>query len=744
MAQYRLALPINAGFGTITVDGGVPDPYYEEGTSLTIAIALNTGFLTVEWFRLGVSISTATSFTFVMPSSDAKLFITASGDAAPVDGFGLKYFTEFLDIDGVEPATTGLIRIEVLFDGYGGSATELKTQGCSINFGDNTKLLTNIIIGQSLDFTLVNGPDSFTDMLSVGFQDCMVICYKNSVIKFRGFLSPDFIEYEDYSGNQIYNFTAIDGLKALDSIRCEPLVFLAGSSGKRDKAHEALIGCLNQSFVNKRKVNIACDLYEDLMDNYFCVFEQFFYPEAAIYTDGERAKYSDGNVVWNNTLFLSEVIEILLKPFGCRVFLWEDEFYIVRIADMNQATVRLFKFEANSDFDELGSIINDQVIECNDISITPKYRTGRAYTEFTALLNLGVLVQQAEGAIYEAKFSVDDWRKNSSAFIAYPNLYVLKNWDYVKANPIGKPTSIPTGDTARIQYVSDANGEACQIWTTTTTSGTSDINISYILLDSNDAGIGFIVADETANLLSIEFEYAVAVVNPSGVSNTIGNHGVAIEVKIGDYYLRESGTANVYEFSLTANIIEFPVPNINTFNVVKITNVQILNTDFVQVKLFQLICNGGTRHQFTVRYKNFKLSIEENEAFTLSQLGAKGVTNTQYSSVFPDYEINIGDTITNMSTSAIKLNLAGTPVSESWTSKDYTSQPLLGGIVQDLANLYGRPSQILSGTIQKLPIAPYEAFIHKGKYWAFINFTWDMHMNSYEFQAYDLGEIETT
>jgi hypothetical protein len=157
-----------------------------------------------------------------------------------------------------------------------------------------------------------------------------------------------------------------------------------------------------------------------------------------------------------------------------------------------------------------------------------------------------------------------------------------------------------------------------------------------------------------------------------------------------------------------------------------------------------LICNAGTRHQFTVRYKNFKLSIEENEAFTLSQLGAKGVTNTQYSSVFPDYEINIGDTITNMSTSAIKLNIAGTPVSESWTSKDFTSQPLLGSLVQDLANLYGRPSQILSGTIQKIPIAPYEAFIHKGKYWAFINFTWDMHMNSYEFQAYDLGEIETT
>jgi len=225
---------------------------------------------------------------------------------------------------------------------------------------------------------------------------------------------------------------------------------------------------------------------------------------------------------------------------------------------------------------------------------------------------------------------------------------------------------------------------------------------------------------------------------------TFANHSVAIQVMIGTFYLRLSATPNVYEFTTTPAHCVFACPNSYTFNKIKITNVVIPTTNTVQVKLFQLILNSGARHQYTVRYKNFKLSIEENEAFTLSQIGAKGVTTVQYSSVYPDYEVYIGDTITNMSTSAIKLDLVKTPVSASWTSKDFTSQPLLGGIVQDLANLYGRPSQILSGTIQKIPIAPYEAFIHKGKYWAFINFVWDMHKNSYEFQAYDLGIIGTT
>jgi len=103
----------------------------------------------------------------------------------------------------------------------------------------------------------------------------MVICYKNSVIKFRGYLSPDFVEYEDRSGNQVYEFTAIDGLKGLDSIRSKPLVFPAGTAGVRGLAYNAIIGSLNQSFPTQRKVNISCDIYENRMSNLKSVSNNF-------------------------------------------------------------------------------------------------------------------------------------------------------------------------------------------------------------------------------------------------------------------------------------------------------------------------------------------------------------------------------------------------------------------------------------------------------------------------------------
>src|SRR3990167_9844494 len=742
MAQYRLKLTINSGFGLISVNGVAPVQYYEEGSILNIAISLINGFTSIQWIRLGVVISTATSFSFTMPSEDASVSIEASSDPVPINGYGLKYFTEFYDTLGSVTLGTGLVRLEILIDGYGGSVTELQTRGASLNFGDNQRNLTDIIIGQSLDFSLYSPADYFGDLLTVGIRDAMVVLYKDSIVKFRGFLTPDFVEFENDGGIQSYQFTAVDGMKGLDSIRSQPLIFPGGTSGVRDKALNALIGALNQSFPTARKVNISCDIYEDRMSDLSCMFLQFFTPEAAIYTDGERAKYSNDTVVWNETLFLSEVIEILLKPFLCRVFLWEDEFYVIRVADMNKATMRLFKFNSNSDFNVLGSITNDLVVGCGDITRVGVIRSSRAYTEFTAIINLGVLVQQAKGAVYEANFGVDDWYV-ASPTSPYPGRYVLRNWDYVNARPSNQPTSVPTGDLALVQYVSDNLGEYCQIWTTTTTAGFSDPNISYIRLLSSDAGVGFIIADEIANKLSLEFQFGLIPVSSSD-PKTFGNHSVAIQVKIGSFYLRESATPNVYEFTTTVAFCVFPCQNSRKFNTVKITNVVIPTTDFVEVRMYQLILNTGSRHQYRGIYKGFKLSIEENVAFTLAQLGAKGVTNDQYSSVFSDYETNIGDTITNMSTSAIKLNIADTPVSKNWTSKDFTSEPLLGAQVQDLANLYGRPSQILRGTIQRLDIKPYEAFIYEGKYFAFLNFTHDFHRNSWEFQAYDLGPIETT
>jgi hypothetical protein len=371
----------------------------------------------------------------------------------------------------------------------------------------------------------------------------------------------------------------------------------------------------------------------------------------------------------------------------------------------------------------------------------PSKRSGRAYTEFTATLKLGILSTAAAGAIFDYKFNIDSFFQASVAS-AYAGAWTLRDWEYVNAFPGNQPTSRPTGDLARVQYVSDSNGDSVQIWTTTTTAGLTDPNLSAISLSTTDSGQGFLIADETANKLSVEFEFSFVNVS-SSPSNTLGNHTMAFQIKVGSNYLYEI-SPDVYGFSLTVNTIEIPLTNLalNTWNTLKITNVTIPETADVEVNLYQLILLAGTRHQYTVRYRNFKLSIEENGALALNEIGIKAKTVADYSSVLPEYVTKIGDAETNMSSSGILLlppNIQ--EVSELWTSSTTTSEPLLSVIAQDLADLFGRPYRFLRGEVNRVDIKPYESVIYDGKYWLITNFVWDAFKNSYQFVAFELGDI---
>jgi hypothetical protein len=735
---YRLGIALNPGSGTITVNGVDPVQYYEEGTTLNIAVTLDAGWVSIEWFGNSVSLSTATSFSVTMPSFDYRIKGVASGDFAPVDGYGLLFWSEFND-----EQDANLLRLEIYKDSYGGLSTEIRTKAVAINFSDNTKKLTDTIVGCSLDFDIIGEPNQYDEFLTGDIRTFNVVLKRAGNIIFYGFLNPDFIEFYDLSGNQVYSFTAIDGLKGFDTFRTNPFVFPGGAFGVRSTGLSAVMGALNQTFVDQKKVNFICDIHEDRMDNTENPFLQFLWPEASIFTDGERTKFVDGVIIYNETTSLTETLESLLKPFLCRVFMWENEFWVIRVPDMYANSMSALRYLSNSDFDDTVVITNDVDVNCK-ISPKPRIRSGRVYTEFTALLNLGVFENAAKGAAFNASFGNDDWFVGSASS-TYAGRYILRAWDYVNAIPSNKPSSVPSGDVALIQFASDTQGENCKIWTTTTTAGLSDPNLSSIYLTTKNTGVGFVIADELANTLSIELEFMVLPVG-SSPDNSIENHSIAFQIKIGDYYLRESTTPEVYEFSLTVAQCVFDIPGGNTgvFNFIKITDVVIPTTDFVEVNLYQLICNSGDRHEFALSLRNFKLSIEENEALTLAQLGAKGITTDQYSSVFPDYETNIGDAKTNMSTSAIKLNITDSPVSELWTSNDVTSLPLLGSIVQDLANIYGRTNRIISGTIHNTEMKPYESFVYDGSLWIFINFTWNVHKNTYSFSAFELGLIPTT
>lgn len=728
--EYRLKLGIANGSGTITVNGSTPQTFYPEGANLTIAITLDPGFVSVEWFANQVSVSTALSFVYVMPAFDVAMRAEVSGTFAPIDGYGLKYYRDY----GKSYAGSTCWRLEIYQDGYGGTSSEIDLENIKYRFGNLGIDPLETIVGSSLDITLAGTADQFNEFLTGDNRTWKVILKDGSDIKFVGFLSPDFVTIKDIAGIQYQTFTAVDGLKGFEAIKVKPTIF---PGTPRDKAFNAIIGALNQSFVDFRNVNISCDVHETRMNSANCVFEQFFTPNISLFTEGVPIFLNGANPI-NNTVTLKETLESLLKPFLCRVFVYDNEFWVIRTNELANADYRAFKYLPTAALDSTNTITNGEDIEC-DID-NPERTARRVFTEFTAVLNLGKLEVRAGGGVYETKFNLDDWSIGSPVS-TYAGIYFLPRWDYVRAVPTNQPSSVPSGDTALVQYVSGTE-EACQIWTTTTTAGTSDTNISYIVGNTLDSGEPINIAVETANTISFTVQFAV--VSVSGTDpGTFGNHKIGIMIKIGSQYLQRP-TSTTFSWTGTANIMEFDVPNSNNYNTIQINDVIVPEDGEVEIRLYQLILNSGTRHQYTVRYKDLKLSIEENESLSLNEIAVKGITDNPYSLVHPDYETNIGDAETNASTSAIKLNITDSPVSELWSRDGVEELPLLDIIVQDLANLKGRTNQRLRGRMIRTELKPYKSYLYAGRYWMVLAFELDTYNNLATVDLFDLGEAPST
>jgi hypothetical protein len=179
----------------------------------------------------------------------------------------------------------------------------------------------------------------------------------------------------------------------------------------------------------------------------------------------------------------------------------------------------------------------------------------------------------------------------------YPNTYHLNLWDYHNAIPSNQPSSVPSGNTALVQYVSDGSGEYCQIWTTTSNAGTSDANISWISANTNSTGGSIIIAQETANTISLTFKYWVERVGSSfPISPASGTHAVGLMVKIGNQYLFRD-TTTTFDWTLTPTIMEFAVTAGSVWNSIAINNVVVPTDGQVEIRLYQLMCKSGTANR---------------------------------------------------------------------------------------------------------------------------------------------------
>lgn len=578
------------------------------------------------------------------------------------------------------------------------------------------------------------GLNTFVSVGSGGTNRINYLLFEGVQSFFTGYIAPDFITSPFKSGPKLFSFTAIDGLKGFDSIRSN----FTSWPDPRTQALSAIVGALNQSFVDQRPVFVGCEVYETRMDTDENVFRQFNVPQNAIFTDGQDAKFSNGVRIENEQLYLNETLERMVNPFLCRVFLWKDQFYVVRLLELNKLTYTMYEFLPDLSLTATSTIVNGDDINA-DIN-SPEETARRVFTEFNSYLNLGILDRNSQGGVFDAKFAIEEWNLNGVGS-PYDGIYQLKLWDYVKAVPTNQPASVPSGNTALVQYVS-GGGEYVQIWTTTTTAGVADPNLSYISANRNTTGGAITIAEETANTISLSFEYMVERVSTS-YAITPATHAVGLMIKIGNQYLSRTG-ATTFAWTGTSTVMEFTVTAGSVWNSIAINNVLVPVDGEVEIRMHQLICNGGTANRYVVRYENLSLKIEKTEGLALSKLGVKAVTGSPYANVHPDYNTYIGDAITSNSASAIQLLDFSNAVSEGWSRDGVEDLPLLDIIVQELANLKGRTNYRVLATVERREIDPFRSFLYNGRYWALMSYELDCRKGTARIELYDLGIEPTT
>jgi hypothetical protein len=580
------------------------------------------------------------------------------------------------------------------------------------------------------------GENTFVTVADGGTDKINYLLFEGLQHFFTGYIAPDFITSQFKSGTKLFEFTAIDGLKGLDSIRSN----FTSWPDPRTQAISAIVGALNQSFVDKRQVLVGCEIHETRMDSDISVFRQFNVPLNAIYTDGETAKFSNGIRIENEQLYLKDTIERMVNPFLCRVFLWKDKFYVIRLNELIKTDYKAYTFNPDTSIESTQTIINGDDINA-DIN-RPEETARRVFTEFNSFLNLGILDQDSQGGVFDAKFEETEWNLNGVGS-TYDGIFQLKLWDYYNAIPSNQPASVPSGSTALVQYVADGSGEYVQIWTTTTTDGVDDPDISYISANSNSTGGAITIAQETANTISLTFKYMVERVSSTHPVTPNFAHAVGLMVKIGNQYLSRTG-ATTFAWTVTSTIMEFAVTAGSVWNSIAINNVLVPVDGEVEIRLYQLICNGGTANRYVVRYDDFSLKIEKTSGLSLAKLGVKAITGSPYANVHPDYNTHIGDAITSNSASAIKLINFDNAVSEGWSRDGIEDMPLLDIIVQELANLKGRTNYRVLATLERRPIDPFRAFLFNDRYWALVSYQLNCRTGTANIELYDLGIEPTT
>jgi len=740
---YRIGVGQLEGTGTISInsvvvsEGGVPSSVFiEEATTVEVEIVPDSGYNSFSASVAGFTFITS-PFTFTMPSRDVRLSVTFAGTFEPVDGYQDKYVFDRVDIRG------NSFELKIQQDGYSGSPiTDFKLNRISYVWNKRgTNLITEQVIPSYIDFTIRANLGDFKEFLEGNNRTFRTILNIDSNRFFEGYVTPDVINYRinDQGYDNAVTFRAVDGLNTLDFARAIGQRW--GGTLSALQAKIGLFGALNQTYIEKRALNIACELYETRMNTALSAWVQFLTADQAYYEGGNFARFEEGTRFINETLKIKECIKRIIAPFVGRLYLWENEFYFSRYGDYQNANMKYFRFDENGNFDEDYTLSNDAQFDCiNNKSIDHN----RTFTEFQAFLKLGELLPSTIEGEFSVDFDSDDWEQfGQLAPGGLEGSWRLRNWSLTNmvAYNVNESLSSQLGsNTARVGWVTQ-DGNFARIYNTTTQSGLSDPNISFMNLQTAQTGLNLFLVQELANTFSVNVNYRAVRREETDPLIPV-NASFGLLIRVGSNWLSFDSITNTFSWVSSQNVMLFPIDSPSgALNKLEISNIPVPESAEMEIRIYQLVIGFPTgAHRYFLDIGKFELAIERNEDLNLGEVGAQANTVTDFNNVFERYDIFQGDVATGQSTAAIRLmNL---DVTSLWSRDGVEELPLLSVVVQEIANLYGKPNWRLTGVTGTKP-DPRRSWVYLGVTWIITYVEWDIWLGEYRIEMFSIdGELE--
>lgn len=626
--------------------------------------------------------------------------------------YGLKYFAEYNRIGG------GLSRLEIHEENFTITPTEIKCESVVFDWGKNNQDITDYTRPCSLRFGLVAERGSPTTGFNYdldfefdlqGFDLEFSEFYTNDETRFlvkffretgelyfQGYILPDIYSAPFKDPSYVLYFTASDRYNVLQQIEfggVDPsnnlsLTNILFSIRERLKLDDLPIYSAIRTIETRQAGNTP-----NVINKIKLNLDTFFLKE------------SDGQTVSKSC---DEMLSGICKPFFAKFFQWKGGLYFLQTNMPGMSSYTLYEHE------DLTTVVTSVETGSQDfnLQLIGGFQDGRPiYSSAVIKHNLGSTgIENIDNLILNGDFAA--WQQ-------FPDSRF-------------KPLIWTYGNGASIDSVKKGNNNnVSQEWASLHGRSSNTGGLIYIQNVNNLKPV------VNAQQIQVDLKFRANLTENSKTEDVeeylLGNPVYAvIQIIIGatadanDYYLfiNNAGQCSWVEANTYIRLRHL---NVGVFNELSIQNIPVFPIEkaFVKIRLFNTLQTGSTdKYRFVTCFDDVVIRAKLLD-------GIDNVTNyyrysqpTNYSSPFPEYEVDLGDGVNNFSSKVLRYeNAAGTfnDLTKRWyrlnsdgNVSTAQNKKLLDWTLLDVVANVARPRIRLTGTVQSDDVSPLRPILING------------------------------